>query len=472
MAKSIKTNYIYSVAYQVLSIIVPLFTIPYLSRVFGAEGVGVYSYTTSIAQYFLLFAMLGLNNYGVRAVAMVRDNNENLNRTFSEIWAMQLIIAIFFILLYLGFILIWGTQYTLYLIILSLSVISALFDVNWYFFGIENFKITVIRNSVIKVFTLVFIFTLIKTPDDLWLYILLHAGSILISSIILWPSIMKDVNIVKPSVKGVIRHFKPNTVMFIPVIAISVYKYMDKIMLGANSMKEAGYFENVEKILTVVLGLVTAFGTVMLPRISNMLANNQSEEANRYLAKSMEFIMFLSAGITGGLFLISDIFVPIYFGEGFYSCINVMKALSLTAVITSWATVIRTQHLIPQKKDNVYVFSVIAGACINFSGNIFLIPKYGAMGAVYSTIMAEIAVALVQTLGSDKNLPYKIMLKDCCVYCFIAVIMVLAGNLIKKTLINNNIIGLITLIVFSGLLYLILTIIYKKIKDGYITFKI
>lgn len=470
---SIKLNYIYSILYQILSIVVPIFTIPYVSRIFGAEGLGIYSYTCSIAQYFTLFAMLGLNNYGVRAIAEVRDNKEKLNNVFSEIFCMQLLISTIVLVLYCVFVFLCKDTYRFYFIILSIQVVSALFDVNWYFWGVEKFKITVVRNSIIKLLSLVAIFTLIKSEDDLWIYLLIHVLSIFLTSVVLWPNLLKTVRIIKPTWKSVIKHIKPNLVLFIPVVAISVYKYMDKIMLGNFSIEEAGYYENVEKILTVALGIVTALGTVMLPRMSNLVAHNDLKQAYSYISKSMEFVIFISFGLTCGMIAVAPSFVPLYFGPGFERSIVVMQTLSITAIITSWANVIRTQFLIPFKKDRVYVYSVILGAVVNFIFNVFFIPIYGAMGAVFGTIAAEFSVAFVQTIAVKRELHSRSMLLNSIPYLIAGIFMVLSVRFIDS-MVKGMLLTFVTDVLVGMIVYAAIIIVFKfkSIKNVFERFKI
>lgn len=461
---SIKSNYIYSVAYQLLSIIVPIFTIPYVSRIFGAEGLGIYSYTASISQYFVLFAMLGLNNYGVRTIAMVRNDKVLLSKTFSEIWTMQLGVSIVVLVLYICFTLLWGGVYKIYFLIQILLVASTLIDINWFFFGIEKFRLTVLRNSVIKILSLISIFLLIHSSDDLWLYILIQSLSTLTSAFVLWPIALSSIHFTIPVFTDIVKHIKPNLIMFIPVIAISVYKYMDKIMLGTFSIEQTGYFENAEKILTVILGLVTALGTVMLPRMSNLIANNQRETAEKYFVTSMNFIMFLSVGISAGMYAVSDSFVPVFFGKGFEPCVGIMQLLGVSAIFSSWANVVRTQFLIPNHKDKVYVISVILGAVLNFLGNIFLIKKYGAMGAVCSTIIAESTVALVQTIASFKDLPYLKIFNNTFVLICIGLIAVCITEVVKSLIQMSGIEGLFITVVVVSFIYLIICFICNYIR--------
>ena len=412
MNSSTKKNFVYSSLYQVLVLVLPLITTPYVSRIFGAENLGVYSYTNTIAQYFVIFAMLGLNNYGNRAVAMARDNKEELNAVFSEIYTMQLITGILSLLVYVVYAIFIVRDYKTYSLILTLYVLSAVFDINWLFFGLEKFKLTVTRNSIIKIGSVVAILVLVKTKEDLWIYTSIYAVSMFLSTIALWPYAREEVKYHLPKTQDVLKHIKPNMVMFIPVIAVSIYKYMDKLMLGGFSKTETGYYENVEKIMTVALGFITAFGNVMLPRMSNMVARKDVAGVRQTIATSMRFVLGLSCALTFGMAAVAPEFVGLYFGKGFEPCITVMIALAPTMIFQSWANVIRTQYLIPFKHDNVYVGSVVFGALINFVINYLMIPKYGALGAVAGTIIAEASVAIVQTVAAKKELNVSLYFKQ------------------------------------------------------------
>lgn len=412
MNSSAKKNFIYSSIYQVLVLVLPLITTPYVSRIFGAENLGVYSYTNTIAQYFVIFAMLGLNNYGNRAVAMARDNQDELDAVFSEIYTMQVVTGILSLLVYLVYALLIAREYKVYSLILTLYVLSAVFDINWLFFGLEKFKLTVTRNSIIKIGSVVAILLLVKSKEDLWIYTSIYAVSMLLSTIALWPYARKEVHYHLPKTGDVLKHLKPNMVMFIPVIAISIYKYMDKLMLGGFSKIETGYYENVEKIMTVALGFITAFGNVMLPRMSNMVARKDITGVRQTIATSIRFVLGLSCALTFGMAAVAPEFVGLYFGDGFEPCITVMISLAPTMIFQSWANVIRTQYLIPFKHDNIYVGSVVFGAIVNFVINYLMIPKLGALGAVVGTIVAEASVAVIQTVAVRRELNVSLYFKQ------------------------------------------------------------
>ena len=155
---SVKKNLVYNILYQVLILIIPLITTPYISRVIGPEGIGIHSYTYSIVNYFVLFAMLGINNHGNRSIAMVKDNKEELSKTFVSIYSLQIIMSILMIIIYSIVFIFIENKYRAFFAIQFIYIIATLLDINWFFFGMEEFKLTVIRNSVVKVLSMLSIF--------------------------------------------------------------------------------------------------------------------------------------------------------------------------------------------------------------------------------------------------------------------------------------------------------------------------
>lgn len=461
MNSSVKKNFSYNIIYQILILILPLITAPYVSRVIGAEGNGIYSYTYSIVQYFALFAMLGLNNYGNRTVAKCRDNKEKLSREFSSIYVLQLLTTISMVILYLAYIYLFDNRYITFALIQLIYLVSTCFDINWLFFGLEKFKLTVTRNTIIKIVSAVSIFAFVKTKEDLTIYAILMTGASLFSQLSLWPFVRKEVKFAKPKWKEVIKHLKPNIILFIPVIAVSVYKIMDKIMLGSMStIENVGYYEYAERILNMPISIITALGTVMLPRISNLVANGENNTIKIYIDKSMDFMMFLSVAICFGLIVVSPEFIPIFLGNEFIRTGEVIQYLAITIVFISWANVIRTQYLIPNEKDKSYIISVLIGAFVNFSINLLLIPKYEVMGATIGTILAEFAVMLYQTIAVRKELDIKKYLRYLVKYTISGIIMyIIIVNL--KNIIQNQYLLILSQILMGGLIYLLLN--YKFI---------
>lgn len=466
---SIKKNLMYQMIYELLVLILPFVTSPYIARVVGAEGLGIYSYSYTIANYFVIFSMLGLKNYGNRIIAQTRDDSQKLNTVFSEVLSLHIFVSVFCCIMYAVYILFIAADKQ-YAAIQSLFVLSGLFDISWFYFGIEKFKLTVTRNTIIKIINVICIFVFVKDSDDLWKYCIIMALGMLISQLTLWIPLKKYVRIVKPNFKQTFVHLKPMLILFIPVLAISLYKYMDKIMIGVISSKtQLGLYENAEKVTTIPLTIIGSFGTVMLPKMSNLAAKSDIDSSLRYMKISMKYVMCLAFALAFGLAAVGQVFAPLFWGKEFEASGILIMGLSITIPFVSFANVIRTQYLIPQSKDKDYLVSVIAGAVVNLIINYLFIPDFGAIGATIGTIAAEALVCIIQSYSVRKVIPlfdYFISF-----YAFIIFGLIMFGSVFYIGKISNgSIVTLIIQVMVGVILYGILSLVYLlNKKDEIVT---
>ena len=460
---SLKKNLAYNVAYQILVIILPLITAPYVSRVLGADGLGTYSYIFSIVTYFGLFGMLGIANHGNRSVALVRDNRQKVSEAFSNTYIIQLCTTVIALLLYFLFIYCWFSGDKTIAYIESIIVLSYVLDITWFFFGLEQFAVTVTRNAIIKIATVVAIFIFVRSREDLWIYALIMSCGMLFSQIYLWLRIRKYADFCKPSWSQVKSNIKPVLMLFIPAIAYSIYKLLDKVMLGAmSSMSQVGLFDNAEKIINIPSSLITAFGTVMMPRITDLLGTGDEHRIS-YLNKiSVRYFTLLVVGAAFGLAGICNVLAPVYFGSEFVGSAPIIAGLGFSLIFVTWANVIRTQYLIPNKLDKPYVISSVIGALANLAVNIILIPKFAGIGAMIGTIIAEFTVFFVQLILVRRSFPMSQYLQPVLFLFPIGMIMFAVVYWIGAYM-GNTIITLIIQILVGGFLYLSGSMVYLKV---------
>ena len=404
--KNLSKNLIYNIIYQVLLYIIPFILTPYLSRTLGATQIGEYSYTYSIVYYFMMFTLLGINNYGVRKISKTKREKDALGETFSSIYGMQLFLGLISLIIYnLVSVVLLSTHHTI-LLIHNLFLISAVVDINWFFFGIEKFDITVTRNAIIKVLSTLLIFMLVKSPDSILIYTIIMAGSTLLSQLYLVAILHKYINFYPLNIpKSIKLHFTKCLVLFIPVIAYSIYRVMDKTMIGGIvSTTELGYYENAEKIINIPIGILTAIGTVMLPFMSKQAKKDQStigDEKNDILYRMFQVCFLIMIPMAFILFVVAKDFTSIYFGPGFEKSGDILMLLSSTIIFA------RTNYLIPNEKDKIYVTSTIVGAVVNLTMNLIFIKSLGAIGACIGTIAAEASVMFYQIIATRKAIDYK-----------------------------------------------------------------
>lgn len=452
-------NYIYSIISEILIILIPLVTSPYISRILGATQIGVYTYCYSIVSYFILFAKMGINNHGSRRIASAKVSQEK-NKIFSNIIVIQIILSIIALFFYFIYILYNRHTYHTISMIMVIYIVASLFDINWFFMGIENFRIIVVRNIIIKIIGTILLFCFIKKETDLWKYVIILGLNQLIGQISVWSYLKRYVKFIKPSILEIKRQLKSIFLLFIPQIAVSIYKLMDKIMLGYYCTKDQlGYYEYATIIVNLPLGFITSLGVVMLPRVSSMLREGEIKKTKQYLHYSLLFVIGLSSAFMFGLSAISPTFIPFYFGKNFEPASDLVIGLSITLIFLSWANVIRTQYLIPNEKDKEYILSLIIGAIVNLCLNIKLIPLYEAKGAVIGTIIAEAIVCIVQTYSARKDILIFKYIKECFIFFIIGIIMFYFVRYILYLEINLGI-KLMLGIILGAIIYISLGLIY------------
>lgn len=456
---SIKKNFFYQMIYEVLVIILPLITSPYLARVIGAEGVGSYSYAYSVAYYFVLVAMLGIKNYGNREIAKVRDNQEQTNQLFSDIFFIHAVISIIVTVAYTVYAFNVQEDRTVALTQIFF-VASTVFDISWFYFGIEKFKLSVTRSTFIKVINVVLIFTFVRDRDDLWKYCLIMSVCCLLSQLALWIPLHRFVSFRKPQWGKLGKHLKPLFVLFLPAIAVSLYKYMDKIMIGSLSNKaEVGYYANAEKVINIPMTIVGAFGTVMLPKMSNLTTQKSNKTAERYMNLSMQMLMCLAFALAYGLASVANVFSVAFWGDEFASCGPIIVGLAVTIPFVTFANIIRTQYMIPHNMDVEYTIAVFLGAGVNLGINWTFIPLYGAKGAVLGTIVTEILVCVAHIISVRKKLPIQRYVKLCVPYFLYGSFMYLVVSNVANTL-EMPLKALIIKVLIGGIIYLTVSLIY------------
>lgn len=451
MDKKLGKNLILNTSYNILAILVPFVTAPYLGRVLGAAQVGCYTYNYSIASYFIMFGLLGIINYGTRSIAQVRESEKKRSKIFSEIYFMQLITGGIITIVYLIYSF-FSFKTKSYSILMLPYVMTSVLDVSWFCIGMEKFKSIVLRNIFIKIINIIFIFTLVKNEDSLLIYILIMVVCYFISALILWPSVLNEVSFIKPKLKEIIKHFKPNFILFIPAISASVFQIMDKIMIGiiANNSQLA-YYEYADKIIQVPNVIFGAIGAVMLSRMSYMVKNYEDQGKN-LLFISMELSFLISVGFCFGIMAIADELVLVYYGNRFIQSGRILFLLAPSIVLYGFNNVLRMQYIIPRSKDSIYIKATMIGAAINIVLNFIFIPRYASMGAIIGTISAQIAILFVYYIFLRKEINILIFFKKASLIFFSGVIMF--GTIkILRLFHGENIVTLIIDLVFGIFVY-------------------
>lgn len=385
---------------------------------------GLFSYTSSISAYFILFAMLGISTHGVRAIASVGDGDKvALSKSFWNIYSIQLCTGLIALAAY--FVYCVSSTDNFFISVLWLpSVASALIDVSWFVFGMGEFKMPTIRNYVLQVLSTCLVFLLVKDSGDVWVYVIVSSVTAFVSQLCLMPYLMRRVKLVRPDFRCMFSNLRSCLLLFLPVAAISIYTTIDKVMLGSMvGMDEAGFYTYADKIVSVFTAILVAFGSVMLPKMTSLFSQGKDNQAFNLLRLSMAGMQMLAWGICLGIIAISQELVPVFLGEQFIPSIVPLIIISLKLPFIAATNVLGNQYLIPLGRDRAYTASVFVGAVVNVAVNVVMIPLWGCAGAAFGTVMAEFAVFCFQALSLRKELPMVEYLRES--LPFIAASMVL-----------------------------------------------
>ena len=390
-------NYLYNVVYQILVLLVPLITVPYISRVLGPELVGINSYTNSWMTFFMLVGQMGIALYGNREVAYHRENPIERSKIFWGIELLQVITITCALIAYLGAVLLFSTTFKEYFLLQSFWIIAAGVDVSWYFMGVENFQRIVFRNMLVKLASVALIFLVVKGNNDLGKYIALLGLSNLVGNLTLWPYLKDEIKWVPIRTWHPFRHFYPALLLFVPTITTQVYLVVNRLMLGRMSTQsQLGQFQYTDQIIKVILAVVTASGQVMLPHIANKFSKGDVKGIRDSLYNSFDFITAIAIPMMFGIMAIAKQFAPWFLGKQFNDAGILMMIEAPVILFIGWSNVTGTQYLMPINRTKEYTVSVTVGAVINVITNLFLIALWGARGATLATDISEFAVAAVQ----------------------------------------------------------------------------
>ncbi|MFV0479685.1 MAG: polysaccharide biosynthesis C-terminal domain-containing protein [Anaerorhabdus sp.] len=462
MNKKIVSNYFYSVLYQLLLVIIPLIITPYTTRTLGLTALSVNTATANIVQWVALFGVMGISIYGNREIARVRDDKEELSKTFFEIVVMQIISLVIMMLFLVFYIIVIGDEYASILIIQGFSLVAVALDITWFFYGVEDFKKVSIRNCLVKIIGVIFIFTFVKNPEDLPLFVVINVSMNIIGQGIMWFQVKNYVQPEKIKFTGVARHFIPNIKYFIPQLAISVYSIMDVTMLRSLGpvFEEVYLYEQTQRFIKMFLFFVTSIGTVMLPRLSNVLIKGDVKQLHQYVNKTFRISLYLSIPMIFGICAVINDFVSWFLPLEFQVVGTLIQSGSLLILFISLSNVFGVQYLIPIGNTKHYTYSVTFGAAVNFILNFILIPKFGVYGALFASVIGEMMVTLFQWIIVRKEITITMQLKELFILLLSSTVMGVVvlgiGALTEASLVITLIQGLL-----GALCYLLLLIVFR-----------
>ena len=411
---SLKKNIAISTLYQILIIILPLITAPYIARVLGPDQSGVYDYTNSIMTYFAMFAALGTASYGVREIARVRDDVAMRSKLFWEIELMTVMTSTVCIIAWFIFIAI-TPQYKVIYLVLTMGLLSTMFDISWFFAGMEQFKYTVTKNAACKLIGVILMFLFVKKEEDLLLYVIIVISSTMIGNLTMWLYVPKFVEKVDFRTLTFRKHFHETLIYFVPTVATSIYTVLDRTLIGVITKNKAenGFYHYAMQIVNMMKALTfSSLNMVLGSRLSFLFAEKKYDEIKEKIADSTNYILFMGYGICFGVIGVAERFVPVFLGPGYDRVANMLILMSPIVIIIGISNCLGSQYYTPAGYRKLSAKYIIIGAIVNLLLNLLLIPKYWGYGAITASLIAESVITILYMKNCNGYLRVETIIKD------------------------------------------------------------
>ena len=462
MSKTLYKNYFFYILYQVVTLLTPIIVVPYTTRVIGATGLGINAFTSTIAQWFVIFGVMGISMYGNKQIAKVRDDKEALSKTFMGIFIMQVLNMLLMIVLYALLILFAPLEYKNIYWIQMLVLFATMFDITWFFLGVEDFKLSSLRNVFFRLINVALIFLFVKSKNDLPYFVFFNGITAFLAQAILFVQLKQYIHFRWVSIKeAYLIHFKPNLILFVPQIAISIYSVLDQTMTGllAINPDELAFYQQAIRFDKMFMTFITSIGLVMLPRIANEHAKGQKDTIKVYLNMTLKIALYLSIPMMFGMIGVGPYFIDWFLAKEFQSVGMLIGLISPIIVFISLSNVFGIQYMVPTDMLKEFSTSVVLGAIVNFILNLLLIPSYGAVGSAISVISAELTVTLSQYFFIRKRAVFDFNLRSIFSYFIsglaMVLVVILIGEQMGSRILTNLIQALVGALVYLGLLSLL-----------------
>lgn len=461
----LSTNYIFNLLNRIVILVIPLITTPYLTRVLGSEELGLFNYANTIALYYVMVAMMGMTILGNKRISLARTENA-IDKEFSSLISIQVFNTIVCVIAYLVYIAVFCKANKIIAFIQLFYLLSAMFDVTWFWQGLEKFKYIAIRNVFVNTITTALIFLFVRKSEDIVIYTVIKCVSILISQLVLVFSCIKEVHWVKPNRNDIKITYKQLLVFFIPVAAESIFHNMDRVMLGAMVGYSAVAIYYTSRMITdIPQCLVTSINTIMYPRVTALVGKKKDEDASSLTYYSFVLINAVCVAMAFGVAAIAKDFVAFYLGADYQYCAISIPWLAPYIVLAAWNGTIRYQCLLPKSMEKVYSKAIVMGIVCNLLLNALLIGKLGVIGAILATIISELVTAIIQTVPVYNEMRIKNHLINIIVFCISGVLMYFVVDVISKYL-SINIIAKVMMEIIGGIMvYVPITLIGIMIVD-------
>ncbi|PRO82084.1 teichoic acid transporter [Lactiplantibacillus pentosus] len=435
-------NIFYNGLYQLIIIILPLLTVPYVSRILGAQGMGINSLINSIPMLLTTVIIFGMNQLGVKVIA--QSSIEERRKNFVQLWLIQALVGTIIIGMFILVTVIFS-DYAFYYLLEVPFLLGSLIDISWYFIGIGQIKKVILRNSLIKFIIVSFIFMLVHSKNDLWIYLLINSVTYL-ANFIFWISLKKDFGIVfeKNEVHFNKLFFFDALTVALPTVAAQLYISFDQTLVGwLAGPKQLSYYALTQQMARAFITLIGSVSTVLMPKMASIIVEEKNRQAIiPLLKKSLNYTLLGSCLIVSLIIPNSKLFVTWFWGDAYTPMALDMAMGCLIVIFVSLGGVFANQYTLSRGLYKKFALPYYIGAIFSLTMNIILVPQLQSFGGTLTIILTELLVCIIRIGLVRGELPISKLLKNDVNYLIAGIVTIIIGYLLP-TAVSNQFISLL-----------------------------
>ena len=381
-----------NVVRNIVGILFPLISFPYVARVLGVDNLGKYNFANSIVYYFSLLSALGISMYATSEGAKIRDDKAKITLFASNLYTINLISTVVSYVLLICLVLI-SPKIALYwqlIFILSLEIVFRTIGVEWVYSIYEDFLYVTIRSILINVINLVLLFAFVKKQDDILMYCSVVAFTNCLANILNRLCSSKYCRINIKITKEAKQYIKPILFLFATNLTISIYVSSDSLILGILSGDYAvGIYSASVKVYTLVKTIIAAIVSVAIPRLAAHYGQNDTKKFNEVATDIYFTMLTLVIPAIIGMFLLRKDIIILIAGYNYLDAVTPLSVLGAALFFCLGAYFWGQAILVPVKEEKILFYATLCGAILNILLNILLIPKYQYNAAAITTLISE-----------------------------------------------------------------------------------
>ncbi len=397
-------NFFFNLIQSLSSVIFPLITFPYASRILGPDGIGMTNFAENLCRYFMLFSALGIPIYGVREIAKISSSFNLRSKIFSEIIVIHFVATSINVILYLIIIFSFNKfqhHVGIYLLGAFYIFINS-FSIEWFFNGLSEFKFIALRSLLIRFLFVIGLFVLVRKSSDVFWYFSLNVMVMFVNNLI---NLYYCKNKVEFSIKNleIMKHLRPLFYIFLSTLAISLYILIDTLILGfLKNETYVGYYTLASKLNKVPLTFIVALGIVLIPQLTLAVNEKDMVGFKKLINRSTDFVVIIGVPITIVLFLCSKQLIVLFSGSEFLPAIKSVQIMNGVSLLIGLSNIYGMQILVPMGEDKKLLISVLIGTILSLTLNFILIPIWADVGAALTNLLSELSVTIIMGYFASK----------------------------------------------------------------------